>query len=236
MTLKLRISSLVLAALAAAPSLPAGELDIEAVLQQDATITASLRDEATSFEDTSGYGYTIVEGQAAIDADTTAVFCPAAGTVIVHVDDVDSAIESLAATDNGNGTWNIPDPDTGANVTAKVQIASVVNVDIPFPLCAIPVVSAKQVKAAAITPVPLNWGACKRIRRCYQCGVQGACPGGGCISGFYTWSQLKNHLLCKYTGNWRDKCLEFLHPFCRLKRWKCQVCTGGIVQSRNYNR
>jgi hypothetical protein len=219
-----------------APS-QAQELDLGELLAGPVQIeNQGVRDEADSFEDKSGYGYASTDGKVVIDADTSAVFCPLASTVIVHPDDVASALDGLSATDNGDGTWNVPDVD-GNSVRATVQTAHYINIDIAVPACAIPTTHA-SIKANQITAVPLSWGICKRVRRCYQCGIQGTCPGppGTCLSGFYTWSQLKNHLLCRYTGRWQDRCLEFLHPVCRLNRHKCQGCTGGVVQSWNYNR
>ncbi len=178
-----------------------------------------------------GFGYAIGTGSPALAVDTSAVFIPGTATLVVDPGDTAAVQSQLNATDNDNGTWTLPDPETSTYVTARVQYAASAYAD---DVTVKPVGSSLPVVSkAAISIVPGLWFQGYRIRRGYACGQQGSCPGG-CNNG-YAYTSLKKFLLCAYTGRPWDYCLDSLQPVCLLRQYKCLDCTGGVInQWLNY--
>lgn len=192
---------------------------------------------AESLEEDLGYGYNTQDGRLALGLNSSAVFCPLAETIAVDPNDQQEVRTQLNATDQGDGTWAIPHPDTGETVIAKVQYASyafatgtssdVARDSIGSPL---PVIDASRVHI-----LPQVWSSCWRLRRRFACGNIGNCGNGSCYNGFRT-VQVRNFLYCRYTGYWGDICLERLYPVCQLRQYNCLDCTGAIIRTWPSNR
>jgi hypothetical protein len=186
------------------------------------------RAEADSLEEDLGFGYRARDGAASLALNHSAVFCPDPALLVVDRSDEREVQNALQATDLGNGTWAVPDPETGETVVARVQYAG-------STYGAANEVSAgstlPRISPSEIVVLPLHWNRCWRIRRGHLCGVQGNCGPAGCLPGGYSWAQLNNFLVCRWTGNFFDRCLESLRPVCRLNRHRCRDCTGGVVAS-----
>jgi len=197
----------------------------------------SAEDDAEMQEEPAGFGYLVDTGELAVATDTAAVFCPAAGAIILHPHHANEALAQFSAKDNGDGTWEIPDPDTGEPVKAQTQFATAIfddgrggsNAAELRSLASLRVVSASNVALA-----PWLWPRCWRLRLHYRCGVVGVCPfNGQCFYG-YLFSQRRNFLQCTYAP-W-NLCLEFLYPVCTVTRYTCRDCTGPIIWRRPLNR
>ena len=204
-------------------------LAVPALAATAATTSTQLspQDEATAVQGDLGFGYAISSGGASLGIDTSAVFIPDTATLVVDPGDTAAVQSQLSATDNGNGTWTLPDPETGVAVTAKVQYATSTYAS---DATAHPVSSTLPVvSSAAVSIAPVLWNRVWRLRRGYACGVQAFCPGG-CFFG-YGYVALKKFLVCSYTGRPVDLCLDSLQAVCKLNRYTCRDCTGPILGS-----
>lgn len=236
---KILLLALVLTLLPVA--LAAETAEVEPALDESPDILApgenSAEDDAEMQEEPAGFGYLVDTGELAVATDTAAVFCPAAGAIILHPHHAAQALDQFGAKDNGDGTWEIPDPETQAPVTAETQFATAVfddgrggsNADELRSLASLRVVPAGNVALA-----PWLWPRCWRLRLHYRCGVVGRCPfNGQCIYGYF-FSQRRNFLQCTFAP-W-NLCLEFLYPVCTITRYTCRDCTGPIIFRRPLNR
>jgi hypothetical protein len=189
---------------------------------------ATPTEEANAIEGDLSFGYAINTGAPSLELDTSAVFCPDVATFVLDRSDSAEVQKAFNAADLGDGTWQIPDPETGTSVVAKTQYAASAYTDDPSTATSsgstLPIVSK-----SAISIVPIRWNRCWRLRRGYTCGVVSSCPGG-CFSG-YKYVQLANFLVCRWTGSPFDRCLDSLRPVCRLNRYTCRDCTGPILAS-----
>lgn len=238
--------ALLLLALALVPSLAAAQDPSEPTLDTSPDILApgenSAAEEADEQEEPAGYAYVAETGALAVALDTAAVFCPASGTIILHPEFIDVAKDQFKVKDDGNGIWEIADPETGEIVKAKTQIAgfnfddgrgdvaaeerSGVTLD---ELATLPVLPVNKV-----VPAPWLWPRCWRLRVHYRCGAIGRCPlNGNCIGGYF-FSQRRNFLQCQYAP-W-NFCLEFLYPVCTVTRYTCRDCSGPVIFRRPLNR
>lgn len=193
-------------------------------------------DEAAALEGDLGVAYSVTDGSPVLQADHLGVFCFEPALLIVDRAEEQVVLDSLGASDLGDGTWEVPDEETGEVVVAKVQYASGVygtaetseNLDEASGTARLSS-SLPTVSAQSLSILPIRWNRCQRIRRGYACGTLGSCPGG-CFSG-YKYAHLGNHLVCRRTGNFFDLCVERLRPVCRLDRYTCRDCTGPITGS-----
>lgn len=191
--------------------------------------------EADALEEDLGYGYNTRDGSAALELQNSATFCADAATVVVDPTDADAVREILGASDLGNGTWEVPAPDNGDVIVAKVQNATAFySADVDETGSGALAASLPVISSASISIVRPIWQRCWRVRRYHQCGTLGACPGG-CFFGFH-FTLIRNHLDCRFTGNPADHCLEFLYPVCRLNKNLCRDCSGPIVASWPWNK
>jgi hypothetical protein len=189
------------------------------------------REEAEEIEEDLGFGYAARDGAVALAADTSAVFCPVPGVLVVDRADEAEVLRMLNGRDLGDGKWEVPDPDTRAPVTASVQYAaySYPDGEVSDAPPDSAVTAAPQIAKADVVVAPHPW-ACHRILRGYICGTPGNCGNGQCRSGHRV-TQVRRFLTCRFTGNRQDRCLQFLAPVCRLTRYTCRDCTGPIVGS-----
>jgi hypothetical protein len=191
------------------------------------------REEAEEIEEDLGFGYSARDGALAVAVDTSAVFCPVPGVLVVDRTDEADVVRILGAKDLGEGRWEVPNPDTGAPVVANVQYAAYSYAEAndtptPAPTDATSVeVRLPVIARADVTIAPHPW-PCRRILRGYICGTPGNCGNGACQSG-HRITQARRFLTCRFTGNRQDRCLQFLAPVCRLTRYTCRDCTGPIV-------
>jgi len=195
----------------------------------------SPQEEADGLAEEPGYGYAAVDGRLALATDTAAVFCPDSNAILLHPEHQKEAQAQLGATDLNDGTWAIPDPDTGDTVIAKTQLASY-NFDAGgndsdelLTLATLPVVSRTQVAL-----IPWFWPRCWRLRIHYQCGVIGNCPLQGLCFGGYQITKRRRFLRCAFSP-W-SFCFEFYYPVCTLTRYTCRDCTGPVRFRRPLNQ
>jgi hypothetical protein len=201
----------------------------------DDTDTLPPREEAAALEETGGYGYLVKSNGSglALAINTAAHFCPLRGTVIVHPDHVEVALDQLRATALDDETWVIPDPEDGTEHVAEVQFAEAV-----FDDGSGTVTGAAETESLIVVPIgnvvteALLWPRCWRIRLNHVCGNLGSCPAG-CFFG-HQYTTIRRHLLCRPQAG--ALCLEFLHPVCRITRFTCRDCTGPILWQANVNR
>lgn len=189
-------------------------------------------DEAAALEGDLGVAYSVTDGSPVLQVDHLGVFCFEPALLIVDRAEEKTVLESLGANDLGDGTWEVPDEETGEVVVAKVQYASGVygTGDVEGSGTASSLSSAlPTVSVQNLSILPIRWNRCQRIRRGYACGTLGSCPGG-CFGG-YQYAHIGNHLVCRWTGNFFDLCVERLRPVCRLNRYTCRDCTGPITGS-----
>jgi hypothetical protein len=191
------------------------------------------RKQAEALEENAGYGYLLKDGTPSLEINTAAVFAPDDAVLVVDRNNEQAVKDSFKAQDLGNGTWSIPDPETGATVIAKVQYARSVYTNNPATASPVrpglPVVSR-----LAVSILPLHWPRAFRLRFGHRCGVPGYCLPGSCANGFVSFA-IGQHLLCEYTGAWGDICIDYLKPVCQLVQYNCLDCTGSIVnQWPNY--
>ena len=187
----------------------------------------SPRQRAEALEENAGYGYRLADGTPSLELDTAAVFAPDQAVIVVDQINQQAVRDYFKAQDLGNGTWRIPDPETGDPVIAKVQYAKSVYTEAPATDVAarpgLPVISRQ-----AVSILPIHWFRLFRLRFGHRCGVPGYCLPGSCDNGFVSF-QIGQHLLCEYTGSWSDICLDFLRPVCQLVQYGCYDCTGPII-------
>jgi len=190
------------------------------------------REEAEQIEEDLGFGYVARDGAVALSTDTSAVFCPVPGVLVVDRSDEAEVLRLLNARDLGDGKWEVPDPDTRTPVVASVQYAAYSYDDGDAEAeasSADTAVRLPPVPKADVSIAPNPWG-CHRILRGYICGTLGSCGNGQCRSG-HRITQVRRFLTCRFTGNRQDRCLQFLAPVCRLTRYTCRDCTGPIIGS-----
>lgn len=85
---------------------------------------SSAQDDADTQDEPSGFGYVVRTGDVAVALDTAAVFCPSSRAIILHPHHINNAMVQFNAADNGDGTWTIPDPETGVEVVADTRSRS----------------------------------------------------------------------------------------------------------------
>jgi hypothetical protein len=185
------------------------------------------REEGASLEENLRYGYSTNDGRLSLEANNLATFCPDAAVLAVHPDHTDKVLEQLNARDVGNGTWEVPDPETGKVVTAKVQYASSVYDDGSATAESLKEEKLPIVSTRAVAVVPILYPRCWALRFHHECGNFGNCGNGACLPGGFRFVQVRNFLVCR-PQLW-SICLEFLSPVCRLNRYFCRDCTGPIV-------
>lgn len=215
----------------------------------------SPREESDATEEDLGYGYSPTDGLPVIADDTIYVFSAQAPLLVVHPDYVGETLDHLQGVDNGDGTWTVTDPDTGDQVVVKPQLAAYVYstdtadeepvdststssvrvtggaTSMTAELDALPILA----RSVIVAPYPYPLWPYYRLLRFYQCNTAGNCPWGGCLWGLQ-WSQLRSFRVCGFTGNFWDRCLQFLYPVCRLTRYTCRDCTGPILWQADYRR
>ncbi len=182
-------------------------------------------------EENAGYGYHIKNGTPSLAMDSAAVFAPDQGVILVDPSNESVVQQTFQAEDLGDGTWSLPDPETGANVVAKVQYAASVYATDPAittpTQTALPVVPRDQVSI-----LPLIAPRIFRIRLGYTCDLWSSCPGGWCQNGTIT-TTISNHRICRWTGRFWNVCVDFLAPVCRTTHYTCRDCTGPFWHSLN---
>jgi hypothetical protein len=189
--------------------------------------TSSPRQQVEALEENAGYGYRLEDGTPSLELDTAAVFAPDQAVIVVDQINQQAVRDYFKAQDLGNGTWSIPDPETGETVIAKVQYAKSVYTEAPATArparTGLPVISRQ-----AVSILPIHWPRLFRLRFGHRCGVLGSCLPGSCDNGFVSF-QIGQHLLCEYTGLWGDICIDSLKAVCQLVQYGCYDCTGPII-------
>jgi hypothetical protein len=203
-----------------------------AAAAQDENLTP--REEGAALEDNLLYGHSVTDGSLLLAAENLATFCPDPAILVVHPDHVDVAREQLKAELVDDETWAVPDPETGEVVTAKVQYATGVYDDGTATAASLETEKLPVLSSRAVSIVPILWPRCWTLRWNHICGTLGSCGPAGCQPGGFTWTTLRNHLVCRRQPG--SLCLQFLAPVCRLNRFFCSDCTGPITGIWIFNR
>jgi hypothetical protein len=206
-------------------------LSTGAATAQDEGLTP--RQEGANLEENLRYGLNAADGTLALAVDHAGVFCPFPGVLVVNPAHQATVLKELKATDAGDGSWVVPDPETGEEVNAKVQFAAAVYDDGSASATSLQAQGLPVISASAVSIVPIFWPRCWAIRLNHICGTFSNCGPGGCQNGF-RFLTLRNHWVCRWQPGFI--CLEFLAPVCRLNQYFCRDCSGPIIGSWIFSR
>lgn len=202
---------------------PAALVAEEAALGAAGKMTAAAEEEANT--QYLGYGFALTDGQVAIAADTAFVLSPETGTLVVRREEMDRAKETLNADASSDTEWTVVTPDK-ERITVRLLFPAHEydsdEIKAPSEGSSLPVIEIAKVIQLPLPGVAYRW------RWRYACGTLGNCGPLGC-HGYYSTHQIGNHLVCRYTGNFWDLCLERLAPVCLTRQWECWGCKGALL-------